>query len=162
MTIPDKSIWALYLCAWTRRGRENSTSCLAERVRGSSPGLSSGHSGEKPRPGGDQKRPGPRHRRRTSADCPRARGAGSPIPSRRRDPAAKPLTLFEGAQHLACRGQPSQPQGTPGTPRNAPMIGQCCGEASERERARSARTERRNMGHWRWAGVGTALETARG
>ena len=49
-----------------------------------------------------------------------------------------------------------------GNPGNAPTIGQSGGESSERERARSAQTERRSMGRWRWAGVGSSLETARG
>lgn len=115
VTVPDKPSWALYLCAQTRRGLEKSTNCRAGRVRGCSPGLRSGRNGLRPRLGGNQRKRRPGHRARTSADSPRARGAGSPTVSRRQGPAATPLTPLQEAQHHAGRGQPLQPQGTPGT-----------------------------------------------
>lgn len=69
----------------------------------------------KPKPGGDQRRSGPLHRKRTSADNPRERGAGSSIPSRHQDLAARAPTRFERAQPRASWRQPWQTQGTPGT-----------------------------------------------
>lgn len=80
VTVRDKPIWALYLCAWTRREDEKSTNRRAERVRGSGPRLSSGHNGERRRPGGDQRRRLPNNRTRTSADSQRARRAEPPTP----------------------------------------------------------------------------------